>query len=92
MIRKLFQGWRVSFIWEWSHLFRSKMIYFTPSHVGLEAGSYKGNYVELVFVILNVGFYLEWYPPSGGRKEFIDDMNEKIAEAKEQFGITEETT
>lgn len=81
-IRKLIHGWRASFIWEWSHLFRTKMFYFTPCHVGFEAGTYKGNYIELVVVVLGVGFYVEWYPPTDNKKEFFDGMNAIIAEHK----------
>ncbi|MCK4788094.1 MAG: hypothetical protein KAV87_30390 [Desulfobacteraceae bacterium] len=64
-MRKLFQGWHGSFVWEWSHW--SKTIYLTPCHIGLEAGTYIGSYVELTVVILGVGFYVKWYPPTEGK-------------------------
>ena len=84
-MRKLFQGWQGHFIWEWRHWFRSKMIYLTPCHIGLEAGTYTGSYIELTVVILGVGFYVKWYPPTEGKKEFIDGMNEIIANHKKQY-------
>lgn len=91
-MRKLFQGWHVCFIWEWRQWFRGKTIYLTPCHIGLEAGTYIGDYIELTVVILGAGFYVKWYPPTEEKKEFMDDMNERIAGVKEQFGITEEAT
>jgi len=91
-MRKLFQGWRARWIWEWRNTLRAKMIWATFCHIGLEAGTYKGNYIELTVVVLGAGFLVEWYPPTEGQKEFVDDMNERVAEAKAQLGITEEAT
>lgn len=91
-IRKLFQGWRASWTWQWQNTLLSKMIWGTLCHIGIEAGTYKGNYIELTVVILGMGFYIEWYPPTDGHTEFIDDMNQRIAETKQQLGITEETS
>lgn len=91
-IRKLVQGWRASWIWQWQNTLPAKMIWFSPCHIGLEGGTYKGNYIELTVVILGAGFDIQWYPPTESQKEFLDDMNERIAETKEQFGITEDST
>ncbi len=91
-MRKLFQGWHGKFIWEWPWFFRSKIVYFTPCHIGLEAGTYIGNYIELTVVILGVGFYVKWYPPTDGKEEFLGEMREAMDSVREQFDITEEAT
>lgn len=91
-IRKLFQGWRFSWCWYWQNTLAAKMIWATFCHIGIEAGTYKGNYIELTVVILGAGFDVQWYPPTESQDEFIDEMNERVAEAKEQFGITEDAT
>ena len=91
-IRKLFQGWYVSFIWEWRHFFQGKMVYFTPCHIGLEAGTYIGGYIEMTVVILGVGFYVKWYPPTEGKEEFLGEMREAMANVRKQHGITEDAT
>ena len=69
---------------------RSKTLYFTPCHIGLEAGTYIGSYIEMTVVILGVGFYVKWYPPTEGKKEFMDDMNEAMASVEKQ--LAEEAT
>ncbi len=92
MIRKLFQGWSAHFIWEWRWFFGSYGFCFTPCHVGLEAGTYIGGYIELTVVILGVGFYIQWHPPTERRQEFIDEMHDAMASVKKQYGITEDAT
>ncbi len=89
MIRKLFQGWTLNFVWEWRHW--SKTIYFTPCHVGLEAGTYVGSYIELIVVILGVGFYLRWYPPTEGRKAFMNEMHAAMESVRKDFDMEEAT-
>jgi len=92
MIRKLFQGWGGSWIFEWRWFFQSKIFYFTPCHVGLEAGTYIGGYFEMTVVILGVGFYIKWHPPTEGKKEFMDGMNEAMKNVRKDFDITEDPT
>jgi len=79
-------------VWEWRWFARSKMVYFTPCHVGLEAGTYIGGYIELTVVILGLGFYIRWHPPTERRQEFIDEMHEAMASVKKQYDITEDAT
>jgi len=67
------------------------MIYFTPCHIGLEAGTYIGGYIELTVVILGVGFYVKWYPPTEGKEEFLGEMREAMDSVQKQFD-TEEAT
>jgi len=89
-IRKLFQGWEFRWYWYWQNMSATKMFWATFCHIGIEAGIYKGKYIELTVVILGAGFGVHWYPPTESQDEFIDEMNERVAEAKEQFGITED--
>lgn len=91
-MRKLFQGWRGQFVWEWRWLSQAKMIYFTPCHIGFEAGTYVGSYIELTVVILGVGFYIRWHPPTEGRKAFMDQMHEAMANVRKQSDIMEDAT
>ncbi len=97
MIRKLFQGWSINFVWEWpwffgSKLKRSEMVYFTPCHIGFEAGTYIGSYIELTVVILGVGFYVKWYPPTEGKEEFLGEMREAMSSVRKQIDMEEEAT
>ncbi len=89
-LSKLFQGWSINFVWEWSHW--SKTIYLTPCHIGLEAGTYVGSYIELSVVILGVGFNCRWYPPTESKDEFLKEMDEAIASARKEYGLTEDAT
>lgn len=83
-IRRVIHGWRGSWIWEWRYVLKCKTLNVDFCHVGLEAGTYKGTYVELTVVILGAGFYVEWYDRLT-RSVFSAEMEQTMAEVKSQL-------
>lgn len=68
------RGYKVAFGWLWLWPSKGDHWYqFEPFSLYFEAGSYKGRYVEVKLVALNVGFWCELYQTET-REEFAAEM------------------
>lgn len=62
-------------------MFNYNWVNFYPLRLGIEAGKYKGRYVEVECVVLGVGFVFELYEVDS-REHWGDDMDKLMEKHK----------
>lgn len=84
------RSWSLFWINQWPEWFEElNWRNFTFVQCSVEHGSYKGRYIEIEVVLLGLGFVFEWWDRSS-RAAFHADMDQRISEAREQMGLTDD--